>query len=50
MNEHDVRAVARFATRFATRLTARFPARRVIGRAARPARATVPRFKEARHV
>lgn len=50
MNEHDVCAVARLATRFAIRLTARIPARRVIGRAARPVRATVPRFKESRHV
>lgn len=46
MNECDVCAVARFAAR----LAARFPARRVTGRAARPVRATVPRFKESRHV
>ncbi|CAB5105134.1 hypothetical protein IST4116A_05551 [Burkholderia cenocepacia] len=32
------------------RLAARFPVRRVTGRAARPVRATVPRFKESRHV
>lgn len=50
MNEHDVCAVARFATRFSIRVTARFPGRRVTGRAARPVRATVPRFKESRHV
>lgn len=42
MNERYVCAIARMA--------ARFPARRVTGRAARPVRATVPRFKEFRHV
>ncbi|WP_164725491.1 hypothetical protein [Burkholderia cenocepacia] len=47
MNEQQhVRAVARLAARHA----ARFPIRRMIGRAARPVRATVPRFKESRHV
>ncbi|HEF5872933.1 TPA: hypothetical protein SAY52_003571 [Burkholderia cenocepacia] len=47
MNEQQyVRAVARLAARYA----ARFPVRRVTGRAARPVRATVPRFKEPRHV
>ncbi len=46
MNERDVCAVARLAARHA----ARFPARRLTGRAARPSRVTVPRFKESRHV
>ncbi len=50
MNERDVCAVARITARFATCVAARFPARRVIGRAARPVRATVPRFKDSRHV
>ncbi len=58
MNERHVCAVvlitARFAAqsaaRFAARFPARFPARRVAGRAARPSRVTVPRFKEPRHV
>ncbi|WJN73375.1 hypothetical protein OH687_23995 [Burkholderia anthina] len=36
--------------RLAARYAARFPIRRLTGRAARPARATVPRFKESRHV
>lgn len=42
MNERYVCAVARLAARYA--------ARRVTGRAARPSRVTVPRFKESRHV
>lgn len=46
MNEHHVCAVVRITARFA----ARFPARRVAGRAARPSRVTVPRFKDPRHV
>ncbi len=47
MNEQQYAcAVARLAARYA----ARFPIRRLTGRAARPARATVPRFKESRHV
>lgn len=46
MNERYVCAIARMAAR----LAARFPARRVTGRAARPVRVTVPRFKEFRHV
>jgi len=46
MNERHVCAVVRITARFA----ARFPARRVAGRAARPSRVTVPRFKEPRHV
>ncbi|CAB3964810.1 hypothetical protein BLA9940_02228 [Burkholderia aenigmatica] len=46
MNERYVCAVARLAARYA----ARFPDRRVTGRAARPSRVTVPRFKESRHV
>lgn len=46
MNERYVCAIARLAARYA----ARFPARRVTGRAARPSRGTVPRFKESRHV
>ena len=50
MNERDLYALARIAARFAAREAARFPVPRVIGRAARPVRATVPRFKEARHV
>ncbi len=54
MNEHDVRAVARsavwFPVRPATRPATRFPARRIVGRAARPMRTAVPRFKESRHV
>ncbi len=50
MNERDVCAVAQLAARFLARYAARFPARRVTGRAARPVRATVPRFEESRHV
>lgn len=50
MNKHRMCAVARIAARLSTRLSARFPARRVIGLAARPVRATAPRFKESRHV
>lgn len=54
MNERYLCAVARLAARYAahyaTRFPARFPARRVTGRAARPSRVTVPRFKESRHV
>lgn len=47
MNEQQyVRAVARLAAGYA----ARFPIGRVTGRAARPVRTTVPRFKESRHV
>ncbi len=46
MNERHVCAVVLITARFA----ARFPARRVAGRAARPSRVTVPRFKEPRHV
>lgn len=50
MNKRDVCVVARFAARYAARSPARFPARRVTGRAARPSKVTVPRFKESRHV
>lgn len=58
MNERRVcaaaRCAARYAARFAARCAARFevrfPARRVTGRAARPSKVTVPRFKESRHV
>ncbi len=54
MNEHHmcavVRITARSAARFAARFPARFPARRMTGRAARPSKVTVPRFKEPRHV
>lgn len=50
MNERDVCAVAQLAARLAARYAARFPARRLSARAARPVRATVPRFKESRHV
>lgn len=54
MNEQHVcavvRSTARSAARFAARSAARFPARRMTGRAARPSRVTVPRFKEPRHV
>ncbi|WP_155720467.1 hypothetical protein [Burkholderia anthina] len=47
MNEQQYAyAVARLAARYA----ARFPIRRLTGRAERPARTTVPRFKESRHV
>lgn len=62
MNEHHVcavvritarsaaRSAARFAARFPARFPAGFPARRMTGRAARPSKVTVPRFKEPRHV
>ncbi|POM16117.1 Uncharacterised protein [Burkholderia cepacia] len=50
MNEHHVCAVVRITARFAARFAARFPTRRVAGRAARPSKVTVPRFKEPRHV
>ncbi len=50
MNERHVCAVVLITARFAARFAARFPARRVAGRAARPSRVTVPRFKEPRHV
>ncbi len=50
MNEHHVCAVVRITARFAARFAARFPARRMTGRAARPSKVTVPRFKEPRHV
>lgn len=50
MNEHHVCAVVRITARFAARFAARFPARRMTGRAARPSRVTVPRFKDPRHV
>lgn len=54
MNERHVCAVvritARFAAQSAARFAAGFPARRVAGRAARPSKVTVPRFKEPRHV
>ncbi|MBR7979866.1 hypothetical protein [Burkholderia cenocepacia] len=47
MNEQQYAcAVARLAARYA----ACFPVGRVTGRAARPVRPTVPRFKEFRHV
>jgi len=47
MNEQQYAcAVARLAARHA----ARFPIGPVTGRAARPVRTTVPRFKEFRHV
>ncbi|AIO46597.1 hypothetical protein KDX27_06400 [Burkholderia cenocepacia] len=47
MNEQQYACVV---ARLAARYAARFPVRRVTGRAARPVRATVPRFKESRHV
>ncbi len=50
MNERYARAVARFAARNVARPAARNTPLRVTGRAARPVRATVPRFKEFRHV
>ncbi len=54
MNEHHVCAVVRItvrsAARFAARSAARFAARFPAGRAARPSKVTVPRFKEPRHV
>ncbi|MBJ9924441.1 hypothetical protein [Burkholderia cenocepacia] len=51
MNEQQYAcAVARLAARYAARYAACFPVGRVTGRAARPVRPTVPRFKESRHV
>ncbi|VWD11631.1 hypothetical protein BCO71033_02498 [Burkholderia contaminans] len=50
MNERCLCAVARLAARYAAHYAVRFPARRMTGRAARPSRVTVPRFKESRHV
>ncbi|MCA8235328.1 hypothetical protein [Burkholderia cenocepacia] len=46
MNEQYACAVARLAARYA----ACFPIRQVTGRAARPVRPTMLRFKESRHV
>lgn len=54
MNERHVCAVVRITAQSAAQsaawFAARFPAHRMAGRAARPSRVTVPRFKESRHV
>lgn len=50
MNERYARTVVRCAVRYAARYATRYATHRVTGRAARPVTATVPRFKESRHV